>query len=140
MVNKTYAKEWLIFSKKNLDTAKLLFEAKHYEDIIGVEIQQALEKLLKAIMASENIKIPKEHDLLKLYFLIDGFLSIEDDAIVLLKIATNYYKEDRYPNPNYSLPPRKEIKEILDFAEKLFQKVCGILNITASELMNDKNK
>ncbi len=55
MANKTYAKEWLLFSKKNLDTAKLL----------------------------------------------------------LLRMATNYYKEYRYPNPNYSVPSRKEIEEVL---------------------------
>ena len=44
MSNKPYAKEWLIFANKNLETAILLFEANHYEDIIGVEIQQSLEK------------------------------------------------------------------------------------------------
>ena len=55
MPNRTYALEWLTFSKKNLITAKLLFDVSHYEDIIGVEIQQSLEKLLKAIAANENI-------------------------------------------------------------------------------------
>ena len=25
-----------------------------------------------------------------------------ENEIVLLRIATDYYKEDRYPNPNYS--------------------------------------
>ena len=43
MPNKAYALEWLTFSKKNLITAKLLFDVSHYEDIIGVEIQQSLE-------------------------------------------------------------------------------------------------
>jgi len=43
--------------------------------------------------------------------------------------ATNYYKEDRYPNPNYCLPSRDEINEVLDFTEKLFVRVCNILNI-----------
>ena len=58
MANKTYAKEWLTFAIKNLSTAKLLYDANHYEDIIGVEIQQALKKMLKAIYANENIKGP----------------------------------------------------------------------------------
>lgn len=39
MANRTYAQEWLTFSKKNLDTALLLFNANHYEDIIGIELQ-----------------------------------------------------------------------------------------------------
>ena len=135
MPNKVYALEWLTFSKKNLVTAKLLFDVKHYEDIIGVEIQQSLEKLLKAIAANENLRIPKEHDLVKIYFIVEkSFIKLEEDEIILLKIATNYYKEDRYPNPNYCLPVREEIKGELDFAEKLFEDVCKVLNIKLSEI------
>jgi HEPN domain-containing protein len=134
MANTAYAKEWLTFAKKNLDTAKLLFEVNHYEDIIGVELQQALEKVLKSILANKNLKIQKDHDLVKIYYTIEEYLQIEEDEIVLLKIATDYYKEDRYPNPNYFLPPREEIKEVLDFTAKLFDRVCGILEIDKSEI------
>jgi len=135
MANAVYAKEWLTFAKKNLDTAKLLFEVNHYEDIIGVELQQALEKVLKSIFANKNLKIQKDHDLVKIYYTIEEYLQIEEDEIVLLKIATDYYKEDRYPNPNYSLPPREEIREVLDFTVKLFDRVCGIVEIDKGELV-----
>jgi len=136
MANKTYAKEWLTFSLKNLNTAKLLFDVNHYEDIIGIELQQSLEKLLKSIMANENIKIPKDHDLIKLYFTIESFIDILENELVKLRIATNYYKEDRYPNPHYCLPSREEIKEVLDFTEKLFDNVCKILDINIEEVKN----
>jgi HEPN domain-containing protein len=135
MANKTYAKEWLIFASKNFDTAKLLYDVNHYEDIIGVELQQTLEKLLKSIFANENIKVPKDHDLVKLYYTIEEFIKLDDDEVIVLRIATDYYKEDRYPNPNYSLPPREEIKKVLEFTEKLFDKVCAILDIDKSELI-----
>ncbi len=135
MANKIYAKEWLTFAIKNLNTAILLFNVNHYEDIIGIELQQALEKTLKAIFANNNIKIPKEHDLVKLYFIIEDYIHIEENEIVYLRLATNYYKEDKYPNPNYYLPSREEIKEVLDFAEKLFDKVCKILDIDKKEVM-----
>ncbi len=134
MANKTYAKEWLIFSIKNLNTAKLLFNVKHYEDIIGVELQQALEKMLKAIFAYENIKIQKDHDLVKLYYTVEQYIKMKDDKIVYLRLATDYYKEDRYPNPNYCLPPRDEIKEVLEFTEQLFDRICDILDIEPKEL------
>jgi len=134
MANKTYAKEWLRFSIKNLDTARLLYDVNHYEDIIGVELQQSLEKLLKSIFANENIKIPKDHDLVKLYYTIEEFLSLEDDEVVYLRIATDYYKEAKYPNPNYSLPSKDEIKEVLGFTHKLFEKVCNILKIDKREI------
>ena len=135
MANKIYAKEWLTFAIKNLNTAILLFNVNHYEDIIGIELQQALEKTLKAIFANNNIKIPKEHDLVKLYFIVEDYIHIEENEIVYLRLATNYYKEDKYPNPNYYLPSREEIKEVLDFAEKLFDKVCKILDIDKKEVM-----
>lgn len=129
MANKPYAIEWLIFSKKNLDTALLLFNANHYEDIVGIELQQCLEKLLKSFMAFENIKIPKEHDLVKLYYTIETYLDLDSADIVRLRIATDYYKEDRYPNPYYSLPSREEINDILNFTQHLFDKICISLNI-----------
>lgn len=135
MANKTYAKEWLVFAMKNLNTAKLLYEANHYEDIIGIELQQVLEKVLKSIFANENMKISKDHDLVKLYYTIENFINIQDNEIIYLRLATDYYKEDRYPNPNYCLPPREEIKEVLDFTEDFFDKVCSILDIDKSELV-----
>ena len=134
MANKTYAKEWLSFAIKNLKTAKLLYDVDHYEDIIGIELEQVLEKTLKAIMANENIRIPKDHDLVKIYFMIEKFIELNDEEIILLKKATNYYKEDRYPNPNYFLPSKEEIKEVLDFTKDLFDKVCDILDIDKESL------
>ena len=134
MANKSYANEWLTFSIKNLNTAKLLYEVNHYEDIIGVELQQTLEKLLKSIFANENIKIPKDHDLVKLYYTIEKFVNLEENEVIYLRIATDYYKEDRYPNPNYSLPPREEVREVLDFTQKLFDRVCSILGVEKSEI------
>ncbi|MEA3352466.1 MAG: HEPN domain-containing protein [Campylobacterota bacterium] len=135
MANKTYAKEWLTFAIKNLNTAILLHDANHYEDIIGVELQQALEKTFKSILANENIKIPKDHDLVKLYFMVEKNINIEEDEIIFLRLATDYYKEDRYPNPNYSLPSKGEIKEVLSFTQNFFDKVCRLLDITKADLI-----
>ncbi len=42
MANKAYAIEWLGLSLKNLNTVKLLYNLNHYEDIIGVELQQSI--------------------------------------------------------------------------------------------------
>jgi len=133
MANKVYAKEWLLFSKKNLDTAKLLYEVNHYEDIIGVELQQSLEKMLKSMLAYHNKTIPKTHKLLEIVANIDN-LELDVNEIRLLETATNYYRVDRYPNPNYTLPTRDEIKDLLDFTENLFYEVCTMLQIEAREI------
>ena len=128
MSNKIYAKEWLQFAYKNLDTAQKLYDLDHYTDIIGVELQQALEKMIKAYFAYHNIKIPKTHKLLELIAYLDD-LDFNDHELTLLETATNYYRVDRYPNPNYVLPTKSEIKNLLEFTNELFQKICHDLKI-----------
>ncbi len=132
-MNQTSAKEWLVIAFHDLRSAKILYEANHYTDSIGNDLQQSIEKILKSILAVENKKIPKSHDLLEVYENIDDKIKFEDDEFLILAKATEYYKEDRYPNPNYSLPPREEIKEVLDFTEQLFDKVCEMLDIDKEE-------
>ena len=61
--------------------------------------------------------------------MLDESLSLDEYAIVYLRQATNYYKEDRYPNPYYALPPMDEIKAILVFTEELFDNICTIIDI-----------
>lgn len=67
MANKPYAVEWLTITYHDLQSAQILFAADHYTDGIGCDLQQAIEKILKAVIASKNYKIPKTHDLYEIY-------------------------------------------------------------------------
>lgn len=49
MPNQKLALEWVVFARKNLETAQLLFSKNHYTDVIAFDIQQAIEKALKAV-------------------------------------------------------------------------------------------
>ena len=132
-MNKTASIEWLRIAYHDLKSAEILYEANHYTDTIGCDLQQAIEKILQSLLAYKNLKIPKSHDLYEIYDIIDN-ITLEEFEIEILEIATEYFKEDRYPNPNYCLPLRDEIKEVLDFTEELFNKICDILNIDKSEV------
>ena len=134
MPNKPYALEWLQFSYRNLATALHLFEVNHYTDIIVVDLQQALEKMLKALLANENKKISKTHNLDELASLLGDIIVFEEYEIDLLEKTTDYYREDRYPNPSYSLPTRDETKEILEFTNSLFMKICDLVGINMKEI------
>lgn len=136
MGNKIYALEWLRFASRSLITAIHLFEVNHFTDIIVVDAQQAIEKILKALLAYENRKITRTHNLDELASLITDKILFDDHEIRLLEKITDYYREDRYPNPNYTLPTQEETKEILDFAQKLFDDVCKKLNIDKNEILN----
>lgn len=98
------------------------------------ELQTYLEKILKSIPAYNSEKIKKSHDLVEIYESLNTTLNLSDEEIRYLDLATDYFKEDRYPNPYYSLPPKEEIKELLDFTDNLFHQVCTILNIDPQEV------
>lgn len=134
MPNKTYAKQWLIKAYHDLSSARILYEANHYTDTIGFDLQQAIEKTLKSFLAYENRKIRKIHDLTEVAALATDYIKFEDYEIDLLDITTNYYMHDRYPVANISLPSRQEIKKILDFAENLLGRVCEKLEIDKKKL------
>jgi len=134
MGNKRYAKEWLELGYAHLNTANFLFENNYYENIIGIELQQAFEKFIKSIIADQNRKIPKDHDLVKLSYLIEEFISINDDELVLLRLASDYFIHTRYPNPNYQLPSKDDIYKVLEFCKTFFVEVCKTLDIEPSEV------
>lgn len=129
MPNKVSAIEWLRIAYHDLKSAQILLEANHYTDNIGNDLQQALKKILKSIFAYNNKQIKKSHDLVEIYSYVRDEFSLNDDEIDLLEKATLYFKEDRYPNPHYSLPPREEIIEILEFTKSLYERVCKYLDI-----------
>ncbi|RLD60306.1 MAG: hypothetical protein DRI95_15760 [Bacteroidetes bacterium] len=135
-MNKTASIEWLTIAYHDLKSAQILFEANHFTDSIGNDLQQAIEKILKSIFAFKNKKIPKTHNLYELYILTEG-LQLQENEINILDTATEYLKEDRYPNPNYILPPKKEIKGVMEFAEELFNIVCNMLGINKKEVIDN---
>lgn len=134
-MNKTASLEWITIAYHDLKSAQILYKAEHYTDSIGVDLQQSIEKLLKSLIASQNLKIPKTHDLYQIYDSIEK-LDFTEYELELLDKATLYLKEERYPNPSYMLPPRQEIKEVLDFTETIFEKVCNILQINMKDVTN----
>jgi HEPN domain-containing protein len=134
MPNKSSAKEWLKKAWHDLSSAQILYDAKHYTDVIGVDLQQACEKSLKSLLAYENKKILKSHNLLEIYEHVNGKIVFEQNEIDCLIIATKYYIVDKYPSMDRPLPSRDEILNILEFSQKLFQTTCNTLDINQNEL------
>jgi len=126
MANSKYALEWLDLADHNLKAAEILFHAHHFTDVIGCEIQQALEKSLKSLLANRNAKIPKTHNLVELYVL-QSDINLEEYELSFLDQATLYYIGDRYPGPRYSLPPREEIEALLDVTQGLLLRIRSIV-------------
>jgi len=129
MQNKSIAAEWLELAKRNLDAAKILFKEKHYNDVIGIELHQSIEKCLKAVPAFHGKTVLKTHDLIVLLSNAEEYIKFENDLKRLLETATDYFVENRYPGGGYNfLPSNKEIEEVIETADFIYEKVNGYIN------------
>jgi len=133
-MNKTLAIEWLNKAYHHIGSAKILFEAKHYTDVIGIDIHYGVEVTLKSILAYENKKIVKTHDLIELYKILKDKIDIDEDELDLMDIITTYHIRGSYPPKDRRLPSFEEIESALQFSQHLFDRVCGLLNLVKSEV------
>ena len=128
-MNETLGVEWLNKAYHHLGSAKILYEAKHFTDVIGVDLHYAIEVTLKSMLAYENKKIVKTHDLIELSLLIEDKINFNKEELRLLAIVTTYHIRGSYPPKDRKLPSYEEIGIVLNFSIELFSKVCTILNI-----------
>ncbi|MBA7542517.1 hypothetical protein ES705_34840 [subsurface metagenome] len=127
MHNRKYAIEWIDFARRNLDTAKLLFQENHYTDIIAIEIHQTIEKSFKAVLAYNGIKLPRTHNLTELYKYCGEYFDFTDLDIDDLIEINDYYEDERYPGPKYSMPTKEEISKNLEIAEYMVKSVSNYI-------------
>jgi len=128
-MNETLGIEWLNKAYHHGSSAKVLYDAKHFTDVIGIDLHYAIEVTLKSILAYENKKIVKTHDLIELSLLLENKIIFDNDELKLLAITSTYHIRGSYPPKDRKLPSLEEIKTVLDFSIELFTRVCKILNI-----------
>ena len=77
--------------------------------------------MLRAIFISKFV-------LWRQFYTINYFKKLSSLNSVGAKKADNIINEDRYPNPNYSLPPREEFKKLSDaiVANRLSEELLAI--------------
>ncbi len=128
-MNEMSAREWLVKAWHHLSSAKLLFDANHYTDVIAVDLHYAIEIILKSFLAYQNKQILKTHNLLELHSHINEFIDFNEDEKDILRIASAYHIKGSYPTPHRTLPSRQEIQKVLDFTDSLLLDVCVSLKI-----------
>lgn len=133
-MNETSAKEWLVKSWHHLSSAQALYKIEHYTDVIAIDTHYSVEIMLKSFLAYQNKQIFKTHNLLELHSHILDIIDFDEDEKDMLRIITTYHIKESYPTPHRRLPPREEIKQIIDFASKLLERVCPLLNISIDEI------
>lgn len=133
-MNEPAAKEWLNKAWHHFSSGQILYEANHYTDVIAIDLHYAAEVSLKAFLAYENKKILKTHNLIELHAHIIENIEFDEDDKEILRLISTYHIKGSYPTRDRRMPPREEIKEVLDFTNKLFHKICTLLNINPEEV------
>lgn len=129
-MNETSAREWLTKAWHHLSSAQVLYNVEHYTDVIAIDLHYAVEITLKSFLAYENRQILKTHNLLEIHSHIIDHIDFNEKEKDVLRLITTYHIKESYPASHRRLPPREEIKQILDFTNTLFDKVCTLLKIT----------
>lgn len=125
MGNATAAKEWLAFAHKDLEEAILLDRNDFYTDKIGFSLQQATEKCLKALLAYENKKITKVHDLVELLAEVDSVLNF-DDYVETMTRLNGFYIASRYPMPILFSPSKEQTKAYIVKTQEFYETIKNI--------------
>jgi HEPN domain-containing protein len=96
MSRETSVQEWLDKAESDRGTAKYLLAGKKYGDCVFY-CQQAVEKLLKAIVVQQTAQRPPyTHDLLTLAKKITQ-VKLDDTTVEMLGNLDGYYAGSRYP-------------------------------------------
>lgn len=128
MPKQKLALEWFSFAEKNLETAVLLNKENHYTDIIAIDIQQAVEKAMKAVYAYNGDKIPRTHALEILFNYVEKWVNLKSVSKKDLLRISDYYQSERYPGPKYFMPEREEIEHAIKLAEDILTRIQLFIN------------
>ena len=93
---KDQTKQWLEYADENLQSAKVLLESELFNPCLQ-NVQQAVEKMLKAVLVESGIKIKKTHSINELVAILaenDLEVDIEEDERDLID---SIYLPSKYP-------------------------------------------
>ena len=122
---------WLEIVDQDLRSATILIQDSALTPMVAFHAQQAVEKSMKALLEEKEEKIPRTHDLIRLYALCEKHWSLELNQDMLRLLGT-LYVETRYPSEIGLLPSgrptKSEAQEFVDFARETFDAVRQILS------------
>jgi len=114
--------EWIAIAKSNLEIGKTFTKSKpkniRYEDLC-FELQQCVEKALKAVLLYKGIKITKTHSI---GYLLEQLSSVNvkiPDKIKESAKLTSYSVETRYPGDFYKIK-KAEYLSVVKIAQNVY--------------------
>jgi len=128
---------WLAKSNSDLAAANLLLESDGPYDTVCFHAQQAVEKVLKGLLAFYELPIPKTHDLEELQRLCLEVQTLPKLAGLDLTQITDYAVAVRYDLEFW--PDQETASEALTLAQQVQQIILDILPANDQEQSDAKN-
>ena len=117
------SEKWLERAGYDLKTAEAMLNARRYL-YVAFMCQQALEKILKAIIAENGGNILRTHNLVRLAELAEVYSEINEDGRDFLADLTPFAIEARYGDYRSKLSEivnRKKAQDYLDKTKKVYK-------------------
>lgn len=92
---KTTTKQWLDFAKTDLLACERTLNDDLLTNIVAFHAQQTVEKCFKAVIEENGIRLPRIHDLTRLYSQISEKLDFDLD-LAYMQILDSVYISSRY--------------------------------------------
>lgn len=122
-------RQWMKYAEENRRSAELLLESGLYNPCLQ-NTQQAIEKMLKALLIAKDVKIKKTHsigELIQLLKNVDVNIDISDDDCELID---SVYLPSKYPVggilPDYE-PNEAICRQCLEIANNIHMKITDII-------------
>jgi len=113
--------EWFEFGDEDFLSAKLLFNSRGPSSIIGMLVQQAVEKYLKGYLIGHGWELIKTHNIEFLLGQAARFDARFEAFFDFGKAATALYAEDRYPFINRQDVPVVRLREMIEEGDRLVE-------------------
>jgi len=123
---------WIEYAKRDLKSAENLLDDEYVANSVMLHCHQAVEKVLKAVLASNDIKIPRIHGITKLYGMLPEkilkTLNLDNQDI---EILDEIYIDSRYPADIGILPSgfpsKSDAEKVFIITQKIFLNILKIL-------------
>lgn len=109
--------EWLQIADGDLRAARGLIDLE-LPSHVAFHCQQAIEKLLKALIIENSESAPRVHDLVELADLIE--LELAEEQQLLLARLSYQAVASRYPGPTLRYTEEDKVQELLEQTERFF--------------------
>jgi len=122
---KPQVKRWLEFAQVDLLSAEKLLNDDRLTQSVSFHCHQAIEKSFKAFLENISGKVPKIHDLERLYGMIKEYQIELDLDYDLLDQVNDVYIDSRYP-PDVGLVPEgrpsiEKTKKFYELAKHIYE-------------------